>query len=439
MSSYTIDNVTIVNEGRRFVGSLSVRDGLIAEVREAAAAPDVPRSDGAGELLLLPGIIDEHVHFREPGMTRKADIASESRAAAAGGVTTYFDMPNCVPQTTTLAAWEDKMRRAAECSAVNYAFHFGATNDNAALFPRLDTRRVPAVKLFMGSSTGSMLVERGEALRRVFAESPLPIVAHCEDPAVIARNLARIRALHGDDPDVRFHPLIRSREACTASTRLAAALAEEYGARLLVAHVSTAEELDMASANVSLEVCVPHLLFTADDYAALGTRIKCNPAVKERADREALRRALSDGRILTVATDHAPHLPEEKRGGALRAVSGMPMVQFSLVAMLGLVDEGVLTPERLVELMCHAPARFFGVERRGFLRPGYKADLVLVRRAPWTLRSGQVLSKCGWSPLEGRTFGWRVERTYCNGRLVFDGSSVPADARGEAVTFRQEA
>ncbi|MBR1593652.1 MAG: dihydroorotase [Alloprevotella sp.] len=432
-SQFTLRDIVIVNEGRQFVGSVCVEDGRISRIEEHAGAKAADEA-----LFLLPGVIDEHVHFRDPGMTAKADIATESRAAAAGGVTTYFDMPNCVPQTTTLEAWEAKMERAAAVSAVNYAFHFGATNANAALFPHLDASRIPALKVFMGSSTGGMLVEREETLRRIFAESPLPVMTHCEDTATIARNMAACKERYGEDPAVSLHPLIRSREACIASSSLAARLAEAYGTRLLIAHVTTAEELELLrSPHVYGEACLPHLLFTDADYAALGTRIKCNPAVKTARDREALRQALADGRIYTVATDHAPHLLADKQGGAARAASGMPLVQFSLPAMLELVDAGVLTLPRLVELMCHHPARFFAVERRGFLREGYKADFVLVRAGvPWTLTSQDVLSRCGWSPLEGRRFGWRVEQTYCNGRLVYShDQGVAPDARGEAVTF----
>lgn len=433
MNRFVIDNVIIVNEGRQSVGSVTIEDNVIVHVEETVS----PSTTSPSLPYLLPGVIDEHVHFREPGLVHKADIVSESRAAAAGGVTSFFDMPNCIPQTTTLEEWESKMEHAARHSVINFAFHFGATNTNNSLFPRLDTKHIPAIKLFMGSSTGNMLVEREEALRRIFAESPIPIMAHCEDTALIAHNTALARERWGDDPELAAHAFIRSREACLSSSRKAVCLAEEYGARLMIAHVSTEEELELFHRqNIVSEACVPHLLFTEDDLPSLGTRIKCNPAIKADKDRAALRRALKDGRIRTIATDHAPHLLSEKQGGALGAASGMPMVQFSLIAMLGLVDEGVLSMEQLVALMCHHPAQFFGVERRGFIRPGYKADLVLVRRTePWTLQRADILSKCGWSPLEGRTFQWRVERTYCNGKLVFDGKKVLPEVGGEAIRF----
>ena len=404
--------------------------------------------------LLLPGIIDEHVHSREPGLTHKGDLSTESHAAAAGGVTTIMDMPNVVPQTTTLEALAARQALGAAHAFVNYSFYFGATNTNAALLPHLDPATVPAVKLFMGSSTGGMLVDHGDALHAVFEQSPLPIMAHCEDTDVINRNMQWAREYYGDDPAVIHHAEIRSRGACTRSSRLAAELARKYEKHLHIAHVTTAEELSLAllphrgesltslescaqplpsltggggGGSITLEACIPHLLFTDEDYAMLGTRIKCNPSVKTRADRDALRAALTDGRITAIATDHAPHLLSEKEGGCRRAASGMPMVQFSLPAMLGLVEEGVLSITRLVELMCHNPARLFGIEGRGFIREGMKADLVLVRRQPWTLTAADVVSRCGWSPLEGRTFPWQVEATYCNGRCIYDHGRFATD------------
>lgn len=438
-----IRNARLVNEGRCFDASLFIEDEHIEQIFESDAEirgiPFDTVVDAAG-CYLLPGVIDEHVHFREPGLTHKADIETESRAAAAGGVTTYFDMPNTVPQTTTIDEFSRKLEIAAAGSHVNYGFFFGATADNAEQLAHLNRRKVCGVKLFMGASTGNMLVDNDVALRKIFSRTRLPLMVHCEDSAVIAHNMSAHQSAYGPDPDVRYHAAIRSEEACVASTRLAVSLAEEYGTQLHVAHVSTAAELQLLAAsapNITAEACVPHLLFTDADYATLGARIKCNPSVKTAADRDALRRALSDGRIATIATDHAPHAIAEKTGGAARAVSGMPMVQFSLVAMLGLVDEGVLSIERLAELMCHAPARLFRIENRGFLREGYKADLVLVRPdRPWTLTPNRVESRCNWSPLEGRTFRWRVEKTFCNGTLIYDDGRITDDAfRGRPVTF----
>ena len=449
-----IEGGTIVNEGRTFDGSIVVDDKNILSITEGFTRPDVAVDEtiDASGCFILPGIIDDHVHFREPGLTDKADIDSESRAAAAGGVTTYFDMPNCVPQTTTLEALEEKFRLAAEKSHVNYSFFFGATNDNSDLFACLDRSRIPGIKLFMGSSTGNMLVDRREALDRIFATAGLPIMAHCEDTAIINRNMAAAKQRYGDDPDVRHHPEIRSEEACYESTRLAVELARKHHARLHVAHLTTARELELFGERrnergerreergerreITAEATVSHLYFSDRDYAQLGTRIKCNPAIKTEADREALQQALNDGRITVIGTDHAPHLLSQKEGGCARAVSGMPMIQFSLVTMLELVDRGVLSIERLVELMCHNPARLFGVCQRGFLRPGYRADLVMVRpdRA-WTLTKDRILSKCGWSPMEGHTFMWQVERTICNGHTVYHQRRVDDSYIGEPVNF----
>lgn len=440
-----IYNGIIVNEGNAFRGSLLLENDRIAEIYEGSTMPrgKYNRMVDATGCFVLPGVIDDHVHFREPGLTRKADMESESRAAAFGGVTSFFDMPNTVPQTTTVEALEDKFKIAAGSSHVNYSFFFGATNNNLDVIKSIDKHRVPGIKLFMGSSTGNMLVDREEALEGIFREAAMPLMAHCEDTGIINANMERARKLYGDDPDVAHHPEIRSTEACYASTALAARLARKYGTRLHVAHLTTAKELELFEPScgslqrITAEAAVAHLLFTDDDYKRLGTLIKCNPAVKGSADRAALRAALSDGRISVVGTDHAPHRLEEKQGGCAKAVSGMPMVQFSLVAMLGLVDDGVLTVERLVELMCHNPALLFEVCGRGFIRKGYKADLAVVRPdVPWTVTDDVIQSKCGWSPMAGHTFNWRVEHTFCNGNHVFDNGFFNADSRGEAVTFR---
>lgn len=436
-----ITNAEIVNEGRRYGGSIIIEDGRIIEITDKPLQPDasVHETIDASGCLVMPGVIDSHVHFREPGLTAKADIVTESRAAAAGGVTTYFDMPNTVPQTTTPAALEEKFRLAAEKSCVNYSFFFGATNDNLPLIDRLDATRIPGVKLFMGSSTGNMLVDRQEALERIFSTVRMPVMAHCEDTAIINRNMEEVRRSDPRFPDVALHPLIRSAEACYESTSLAVSLARRYGTRLHVAHLTTARELELfapGDPKITAEATVGHLFFTDADYARLGARIKVNPAVKTAADRDALRRALLDGRITTIGTDHAPHLPEQKEGGCDTAASGMPMIQFSLVTMLELVDEGVLPVERMVELMCHAPARLFGVRDRGFLRPGCWADIVIVSpRGPWTVTPELIESRCGWSPMEGHRYRWRVERTLCNGRTVYDGRTVDDASRGMEVTF----
>ena len=462
-----IQGGTLVNEGKTQKASILIEDGNISAILPAGQHPEASFDEtvDASGCFVLPGIIDDHVHFREPGLTEKADIDTESRAAAAGGVTTYFDMPNCVPQTTTLEALEEKFQLAAHKSHVNYAFFFGATNDNADLFPQLPADRIPGIKLFMGSSTGNMLVDGDTQLRRIFASAaPLPLMAHCEDTDIINRNMAAAKQAWGDDPPVNLHAMIRSEEACLASTRKAVELAKEYGTRLHVAHVSTTEELELFSRyemrgtryedstsadsnlvprtsnlvpRVTAEACVGHLYFTMLDHERLGARIKVNPAIKSPVDQFMLRQALTDGRIAVVGTDHAPHLLSQKEGGCCRATSGMPMVQFSLVTMLELVDQRVLTLGRLVELMAHNPARLFGVQRRGFLRPGYRADIVVVRpHSPWTVSPECIESRCGWSPVEGHTYQWRVERTLCNGYTVYADGAVDAAYIGEPVLFR---
>ncbi len=452
-----IQNATLVNEGQSFQASVLVENGRIAEIareKEPAVRDGDELVDGS-DCLLLPGIIDEHVHMREPGLTHKATMESETRAAARGGVTTVLDMPNVVPQTTTLQLLKERYALAEGRCHVNYGFYLGATNDNIEDIKRLDPTTCPGVKLFMGSSTGNMLVDREEALRNIFRDSPTLIMTHCEDTARIKRNEelrmkseefatavpASSSAISSaensslpDDLPIRLHPIIRDHEVCYQSTALAVKLAKEEGARLHVAHITTAQELGLFQPDddkITAEACVPHLLFTDKDYETLGARIKCNPAIKTSEDRDALRKALSDGRIRTIATDHAPHLLEEKQGGCLRAMSGMPMVQFSLPAMLTLVDEGILSIERLVELMCHNPALLYGIKERGFVREGYWADLTLVRRKPWTVTTDCIESLCGWSPLEGRELGWQVERTWVNG-VSASTDSVP---NGKAVIF----
>lgn len=445
-----IDGGRIVNEGRTFVGAVVVDGDRITEIIEGTDTPrgHCDRFVDATGCLVLPGVIDEHVHFREPGLTRKADMESESRAAAAGGVTTFFDMPNTVPQTTTVEAWEDKVGLAATRSHVNYGFFFGATKDNVGLFARLDRTRLPGIKLFMGASTGNMLVDRREALEAIFkacADLQLPLMTHCEDTALINRNMAEAKLRYGDDPPIALHPAIRSAEACYTSSALAVELARRYDTQLHIAHVTTARELELFDGQtdaavlprITGEATVAHLWFCDDDYKTLGAHIKCNPAVKGASDRAALRRAVADGRLVAVGTDHAPHELRDKEGGAARAASGMPSIQFSLASMLALVDEGVLTVERVVELMAHNPARLFGVSQRGFLRPGYKADLAIVAQGePWTVTPDVIESRCGWSPMEGQQYRWRVRQTFCNGRLVYDGGTFNLGYHGEAVRFR---
>lgn len=431
----------IVNEDRSHYGSLVMENDVIADVIEGKEIPcgNYDRKIDATGLFVLPGVIDSHVHFREPGLTAKADIGTESEAAAYGGVTTFFDMPNTVPQTTSVDALDAKFRIAREKSHVNYSFFFGATNSNTDALQTLDRHVVPGVKLFMGASTGNMLVDSDDSLHKIFSNATMPVMVHCEDTGMINANMTEAKSRYGDDPDVALHPLIRSEEACYASSSRAVRMARTYGTRLHVAHVSTAKELELFGhdGNITAEAVIAHLFFSDEDYARLGTRIKCNPAVKTAYDRSELRKALSSGAISTVGTDHAPHLLKDKEGGCARAASGMPMIQFSLVTMLELVDNGVLDMERLVRLMCHNPADIFEVRGRGYLRKGYKADIVLVGRdRRWTVTGDTVRSKCGWSPMEGHTYDWRVVKTICNGQVVYDDGTFYDNIRGEQVMFR---
>ncbi len=434
-----ICNATIVNNGESRVGSLLVSGDRIEAVYYCSEMPQLEDCEvvDAKGAYLLPGVIDDHVHFREPGMTAKADMHTESRAAAAGGVTSVLDMPNVVPQTTTVERWRERSDMAQGRMHVNYAFFIGATNDNLNEILAMPAEEYPGVKLFMGSSTGNMLVDKREMLERLFATSPKLIMSHCEDTSRINANMQKAQALYGDDPSITHHAEIRDAESCLRSSSLATELARKTGARLHIAHISTEAELALLSGNVTGEACVAHLLYTNADYERLQGRIKCNPSIKTASDREALRRALSDGRITCIGTDHAPHLLSEKQGGARTAVSGMPMVQFSLVSMLEMVDEGVLSVERLVQLMCHNPATLFGIKERGFISEGMKADLVLVRRRdePHTISADDVLSKCGWSPREGDAVHWSVERTWVNGKLVWDGNEIDDRVCGEALRF----
>lgn len=439
-----IENGTIVNEGRSFLGDLVVDGEQIAEIYEGKAPRGIyDQVIDASGCFVLPGVIDDHVHFREPGLTRKADIESESRAAAFGGVTSYFEMPNTNPQTTTLEALEDKFALGAQKSHVNYSFFFGATNDNVDSFDRLDVHRIPGIKLFMGSSTGNMLVDKYESLQQIFVKAKklgLPVMTHCEDTDIINRNMAAYQKKYGEDPDVKFHPEIRSVEACYESSSLAVKLAKESGAHLHIAHVTTARELEFfgKDKNITGEAVIAHLYFSDEDYADKKAFIKCNPAIKTVNDRKALCEALADGRISVVGTDHAPHEWKDKQGGCAKAASGMPMVQFSLVSMLELVDKGVLSIERMVEVMSHCPAKLFHVDKRGFLRPGYQADIVIVRpHTAWTVQKEIIQSKCGWSPMEGHEYQWQVEQTICNGHLIYNKGEFDEAYRGEELTFRK--
>ena len=445
MNKILIKNASIVNEGRMFKGAVLIDGDKISEVFEGAIpepASNVRVIDAEGKLL-LPGAIDDQVHFREPGLTHKGDIASESRAAVAGGVTTFMDMPNTKPQTTTIADLEWKLQRGAETSAANYSFFFGGTNDNMDEIRKLDRSRVPGLKLFLGSSTGNMLVDKKESLERIFGEADMLIAIHAEKEEVIKRNIAHYTGLYGEDLDISFHSKIRSEEACYASSAEAVELATRLNSRLHILHLSTAKELTLLSNAIPLsekkitgEVCVHHLWFHDGDYAKYGNRIKWNPSIKTLEDRIALRNAVNDNTIDIVATDHAPHLLSEKEGSCLKAASGGPLIQHSLVAMLEMVAEGCFTYEKVVEKMAHMPAELFHIDRRGYIRPGYYADLVLVDPDKnWTVTSDNILYKCGWSPFEGTTFHHSVAQTFVNGRLVYDNGIINDDVRGMEVRY----
>lgn len=446
MKTTWIKNARIVNEGETFEGSVIIAGENIVEVLKGTQAPSIPYHEtiDANGYYLIPGVIDDHVHFRDPGLTHKADIHTESMAAAAGGVTSYMDMPNTNPQTTTLEALEEKFKNAETKSVVNYSFYFGATNNNAHLLPQLNKQQVCGVKLFMGASTGNMLVDKMQILKQIFSDAGMLIATHCEDQNIISARAAAYREKYGDDPDVKYHPEIRNEEACYESSSLAISLAKETGARLHIMHISTAKELTLledkplSEKNITAEACVSHLFFSDKDYEKYGARVKCNPAIKSEADRDALRQALQSNLIDVIGTDHAPHLLEEKQGGALKAVSGMPTIQFSLNAVMELVHEGALSIEQLVQKMCHAPATLFQIKKRGFIRLGYKADLVLLNPScSWTVTNDCLLSKCGWSPMEGQTFHSKVEKTFVNGYPVYDGTQVDQAYRGQALRFER--
>lgn len=441
-----IHRATIINEGETYEGSVLIERDRITRLFRG----DVPESyfkqcrevmDARG-LWLMPGAIDDQVHFREPGLTHKGDLYTESRAAVAGGVTSFMEMPNTQPQTTNLDELEKKFELAASKSVANFSFYLGATNDNLSELKRVNKKEVCGVKVFMGSSTGNMLVDDKRTLQEIFAEVDILIATHCENEEIIQENLALYRAKYGEEIPVKYHPLIRDAEACYRSSAEAVELADKYGSQLHVLHLSTAREMSLFSPGlvedkkITAEACVHHLWFTDKDYDRLGARIKWNPAIKTMEDSEALREALKGGRLDVVATDHAPHLLNEKEGGVLQAASGGPLVQHSLQAMLELASQGVFTNELVVEKMCHSPAKLFNIKERGFIREGYYADLVLVDpNLPYTVSDKSVWYKCGWSPFEGEVFGATVKKTFVNGHLVYDEGQFAENLFGKAIEF----
>jgi len=442
MADWLVKNAELVNEGRRFHADLRVHGQRIAEIGGDLAAHANEQLFDASGLWLLPGMIDDHVHFREPGYTAKADIASESRAAVAGGITSFIDMPNTKPATLTHVSLEDKYAIASRTSLANYAFYFGASNDNLDAIRALDPHKVPGVKVFLCESTGNLCVSEPAALESVFRDSPVTVVVHCEDSRIIHANLDRAKAEYGDEIPMRLHPEIRSREACFESTKWAVEIARRHGTRLHVLHVSTADELAMfetgpiANKKITSETCVHFLRYSDADYATLDGKIKCNPAIKATSDREALTRALADTRIDILATDHAPHLESEKANPYMRCPSGIPLIQFALQSALEGVFRGDFTVERLVEAYAHAPATLFAIGERGYLREGYFADLTLIDpNKPQTVRKDQVLSKCAWSPFEGDTFRASVAATFVNGNLAARDGKILDAPTGMRLAF----
>jgi len=446
MPGTLIVNARLVNEGREFDGDIRFANGRITHVGGQLTAQPGDQVIEAGGRWVLPGMVDDQVHFREPGLTHKGDIATESAAAVAGGLTTFMDMPNTNPPTLNAQALQAKYDAAAGRAWGNFGFYLGASNDNLDDVRTLDPKTAPGIKVFMGASTGNMLVDNPDTLDAIFREAPTPIITHCEDTPTINANLALFKVKYGDDIPVECHPDIRSREACIKSTRLALELARKHGTQLHVLHISTADELALFKAGplidtagvrkrITAETCVHFLRFDRGDYARLGNLIKCNPAIKDASDREALIRALCDDVIDILATDHAPHTLEEKAKGYEQAPGGLPLVQYALVAALELVHEKTTSAAQIVQKLAHAPAQLFDVKERGFLREGYFADLVMVENEPFTVRREDVLSKCGWSPFEGMTFQSRIAATWVNGRMVWNGEQLVGTPNGQRLEF----
>jgi len=450
--SILITGASIVNEGRIFEGDVFVEDGIIKEITSSFSPSTEGEGvrgwgiiDGRGKYL-LPGVIDEHVHLREPGLTQKGDIYSETKAAVAGGVTSLMDMPNTDPKATSIDILEDKFTLAAQRSFTNYSFYLGATNDNISEIEKADPHRICGLKVFMGASTGNMLVDDPVSLEKIFERSPLLIAVHTEDESIIRENLRLFREKYGEDIPVEAHPLIRNEEACFTSSEKAVKLALKHDSRLHLLHLSTAKELDLLDNSIPLEqkkitgeVCVNHLWFDDRDYKKSGSRIKWNPAIKKESDKKGLLQGVLDNRIDTIATDHAPHTLGDKQKPYMSCSSGAPLVQHSLVAMLELHLRGEIPIEKIVEKMCHGPAILFRIKERGFIRTGYYADIVLVDlQAPWEVNSSNILYKCGWSPMEGQVFSSRVTHTIVNGNIVYENGIFNETVRGARLKFNPD-
>jgi dihydroorotase len=446
MHTILVKNALIVNENEVFKGSVIISGEIIADItrdNQNLNESDFSEVIDAEGKWLIPGVIDDQVHFRQPGMMHKGDIFSESKAAVAGGITSYMEMPNTVPQTTTQELLEQKFEIAERDSWANFSFYLGATNDNLSEILKTDPKKVCGVKVFMGSSTGNMLVDDARTLEGIFKESPVLLATHCEEESIIRANLSKYTALLGNDIPTKYHPLIRSIEACYASSSKAVEMATRFNTRLHILHLSTAKETQLFSAitplaekRITAEVCVHHLWFTDHDYERLGNFIKWNPAIKFEEDREGLWTALLDGRIDVIATDHAPHTLAEKNNHYLQSPSGGPLVQHALPAMLEFVKNGKLTLEQLVHKMCHAPAEIFRIHRRGYIRKGYYADLVIVDpNRPCTVNRNNIFYKCGWSPFENQTFSSSITHTFVNGRLVYHNGTFNENIRGMRLKF----
>ena len=447
MYSLLIKNAQIVNENNEFLGSIYVEDGKIKHIYKSNELPKLNPDkviDATGKYL-FPGIIDDQVHFREPGLTHKAEIYTESKAAIAGGITSFMEMPNTVPQATTLELLEEKYQIANEKSLANYSFYMGATNDNIEEIKKVNPKNVCGVKVFMGSSTGNMLVDNIDSLSRIFKESPVLIATHCEDEDTIRKNTAFYRDKFGENLPIKYHPMVRSEEACYKSSSLAVELAKKYNSRLHILHLSTAKELDLfdntlpsAEKRITAEVCVHHLWFSDKDYETHGTRIKWNPAIKTEKDRQALLDGLKRNQIDVIATDHAPHTIDEKNNTYFNAPSGGPLVQHSLVSMLELHHQQKISLYEIVNKMCHAPADIFRIDKRGYIREGYWADLILLDlNMPWKVSPENILSKCKWSPFEGHEFKSKITHTIVNGNIVYQNDLFNEDVKGNRLVFNR--
>lgn len=446
MKSILITGANIVNEGKITRSDVLIKEGIIFNVGNDLSEFDVDMTIDASGKHIFPGVIDDQVHFREPGLTHKADIYSESKAAVAGGVTTFMEMPNTDPQTVTIELLEEKFTIAKEKSLANYSFFFGATNDNIEEILKVDPENVCGIKVFQGSSTGNMLVDNQESLERIFRECKLLIATHSENDDIIKENLAKYKEEYGDDIPMKYHPKIRSEEACFDASKRVVDMARKYGTKLHVLHISTAKEVKLFDDRIPLEekritaeACVHHLWFSEEDYEEKGTLIKWNPAVKTAADRDAILKGVIDGNIDIIATDHAPHTLEEKNNPYTKAPSGGPLIQHSLVAVLDLYHQGKIRLEQVAEKMCHNPAILFEVEKRGYIRPGYHADLTIVDLdSPWKVSKENILAKCGWSPFEGHEFKSKVTHTIVSGHLVYENGTFHEEKKGERIKFSRK-